>query len=195
MRRLVLVLAVGLLAGCVRQPDAPKPAVATSSAQSVVLPEVKTPDLRLGAEAGDSKAQYTLGKMLLDKGSYFDPSPEGVSWLEKAAAQGSLEARLALGYRYRAAYCSGPVERMDKCHQARRWFQEAAESGDQEAMGVLITMLSHPPLKDPQEAYYWSLMRQRQKAMPPNAWIEESTTLKATLPNEQAAATEQRAKP
>ena len=187
MRWLAVVLAMGMLAGCASQPDAPKPAVTPQP-----LPEVKSADLRHGAEAGDSKAQYTLGKMLLDQGSYFDPSPEGVSWLEKAAGQGSLEARLALGYRYRAAYCGGPVARMDKCHQARRWFQDAAEAGDVEAMGALISMLSHPPLQDPPEAYYWSLLRQLQKGMPPTAWVEDSTTLKATLPPDQIEATEKR---
>ena len=137
-------------------------------------------------------AQYALGKLLLDKGSYFDPSPEGVAWLEKAAAQGSSEARLALGYRYRAAYCGGPAERSDKCHLARRWFTEAAEAGDLEAMGALINMLSHPPLADPSQAYFWSLVRQRQRAMPPTAWVEEATALKAGLDNDQVAEVERR---
>lgn len=185
MKAVWLVLAAGLLAGCVSQPEAPKPTVAAP-----VLPEVKSADLRQGAEAGDAGAQVRLGKMLLDKGSYFEPMPEGVAWLEKAAGQGSVEARLILGYRYRAAFCGGPVQRLDKCHEARRWFEKAAETGDVEAMGALVSMLSRQPVQDLPGAYYWALLRQRQKAMPPSAWIEEATALKSALPQEQAGGVE-----
>jgi|GEM_PF-2416220 len=189
--RLVLMASLLVLAGCVTPPDKPSPLL-SRSAEPAKLPEAQSSELRPSAEAGDRRAQYALGQLLLDKGSYFDPSPEGIAWLEKASAQGSVEARLALGYRYRAAYCGGPADRSEKCPLARRWFSEAAETGDVEAMGALVSMLSRPPLADPSQAYYWSLLRQRQKAMPPSSWVEESTALKAALPPDQATQTERK---
>lgn len=192
-------LALLALCGCAgqmettaRQPAALRPTASIQSSGG------ESGGLRPKAEAGDCAAQYSLGKQLLAEGSYFTPSPEGVAWLEKAAAQGSTEARLALGYRYRAAYCQGPAARSDKCAQARGWFADAASSGDVEAMGALIAMLKGPPLAgpsqvDPSKAYFWSLVRLRQKPMPPSAWIEESTAIRAGLGKDQADDAERQA--
>jgi len=187
MKRVLVLCAALALVGCVAQPDTPKPVTSASA-----LPEVKAADFSAAAAANDREAQVARGKMLLDQGSYFDPLPEAVALLEKAAQDGSVEAQMALGYRYRAAYCSGPAIRLDRCNQARRWFQAAAETGDLEAMGVLVAMLSHPPLLDRSQAYYWALLRQRQKAMPSANWVEECTALKSALSNDIAVDQEKR---
>lgn len=210
----ISLLAAGL-AGCVAQPQVdgglakpvvaadPTPAPTVMKAAPPLPPKaqptttkqlrVKESDLRPKAEAGDAKAQAALGRVLLERGSYFDPSPEGVAWLEKAAGQGSREAQMSLAYRYRAAYCgTGPIARNDKCDQARRWFLAAAATGDNGAMVSLVSMLPQPPFNDPAEAYYWALIRQRQRAMPPSSWIEESTSLKAGLTETQVRETEKR---
>lgn len=50
------------------------------------------------AEAGDAKAQFGLGRLLLSGRTAGDSDAErGVVWLQRAAAQGHAEARAALG--------------------------------------------------------------------------------------------------
>ncbi len=182
-----------LLAACAQPPG---PAAGSRAAPVVVAPSSSAAEavLRPAAEAGDPGAQTALGKLLLQKGSYFEPAAAGVAWLEKAAGQGSDEARLALAYRYRAAYCgSGPLARRESCEKSRRWFRAAAETGNVEAMTGLIFMLPRPPFNDPAAAYYWALVRERQQGLPPTAWIEDAACLKADLPERLAQAEERRA--
>ncbi|OIR09032.1 hypothetical protein GALL_86380 [mine drainage metagenome] len=182
-----------LLAACARPPG-PAGAALPVAVAVAAPPSLDEAVLRRAAELGDAGAQTALGKLLLQKGSYFEPAPAGVDWLEKAAGQGSGEARLALAYRYRAAYCgNGPLARRDKCEKSRRWFRAEAETGDVEAMTSLVFMLPRPPFNDPAAAYYWALVRERQQGLPPTAWVEDAACLKAGLPGRVAQAEEGRA--
>ena len=80
---------------------------------------------RAAAESGDAVAQYSVGICtLLGKGTTVDVE-SGISWLEKAAAQGLSRAFLPLANRL------AELERED---EARPWFARAAEAGSPATM-------------------------------------------------------------
>jgi len=177
-----------LLSACAQTPPKPAEPVADPSPSLTISKPVppKEDELRAKAQGGDAAAQMALGRYLIERGPYFDPSPEGVSWLEKAAGQGLVDAKLTLALRYKAVYCQGPKAEFRHCQKAYQWFTAAAQTGDTSAMTGLISLLSVPPTENIEEAYFWAMIRLRQKPMPPAAWVEESQTLRAKLPIEQA---------
>ena len=87
-----------------------------------------------GAEAGDSIAMLWAGRALLYEGDAPKDPPRGLALLERAAAEANHYAVEELAWLYDTGY--PPVE-ADPA-KARRWYEEAAAMGDQEARGWLV---------------------------------------------------------
>lgn len=80
------------------------------------------------AEAGDVKAQYSLGYELLFRGRDKDDKENGLRWLYIAAQGGHREAQYALGYHFSTNNAKG---------EAIKWFKMAAANGHEEALRTL----------------------------------------------------------
>jgi TPR repeat protein len=81
--------------------------------------------LRKQAEAGDAKAQNSLGMMYSDGRGVARDDAEAAKWYRKAAEQGNAGAQFSLGY----LYSTGEGVPLDSVESAK-WFRKAAEQGD-----------------------------------------------------------------
>lgn len=109
-------------------PEADEPVIASPEWQT--LTAVDTPpeqvqmlleQLTQAAEAGQTPAQYALGRLYRDGGPVEKNHLRSVIWLTQAAKQGDRRAMYALGKLY--------LEE-DDLPTAMRWFQQSAELGD-----------------------------------------------------------------
>lgn len=93
------------------------------------------PKLLAAAEAGDAKAQNTVGEMYeYGRGVERDPA-EALKWYRKAADQGEVRAWHNMG----RAYNFGQGVSQDYV-EAEKWYRKAAAQGDNEAMFFLGTL-------------------------------------------------------
>ena len=93
-------------------------------------PEPYSPELVKRAEAGDAKAQVSLGLCCTygyGKGATID-SKEAVKWWTKAAEQGDARGQYRLGFCY---YAGTGVTQDDK--EAVKWYTKAAQQGNADA--------------------------------------------------------------
>ena len=109
--------------------------------------------LKAKAEAGDAKAQYTLGRKYLEgRGGAAREAATAAHWLKQAARQQHIEAAYLLGGLYAAG--SG----VPRNHaQAATWYQKAAWAGHPSAaweLGLLYEN-GNGVRRDAQEAYTW----------------------------------------
>lgn len=82
------------------------------------------------AQAGNSEAQYRLGKsMLYDNSLGTQGASEAVSWLRRAADNGHTGAMVQLGKLYRTGL--GVLQNFEL---SMTWLRKAADSGDAEGM-------------------------------------------------------------
>ena len=113
-------------------------------------------EIRAGADKGDAKAQYELGRAFFSGtlGVAKDEA-EAVKWFRKAAEQNVADAQFSLGVRY--ANGRGVAE--DDA-EAVKWFRKAAEQNYADAqynLGVCYDS-GEGVAKDEIEAYKWWLL-------------------------------------
>lgn len=107
-------------------------------------------ELRPAAEAGDSRALFTLGKMYLDGNGVASDAAEAMSLYLRAAALGNTLAMVSIGSMYSEGLGLPKNPRL-----AAAWFTRGAELGDPLSAlfaGLLLFKLS--PEK-PAQAYQW----------------------------------------
>jgi TPR repeat protein len=97
-------------------------------------------DMQLAAEQGLPEAQLWIGqRMAFGKDGYKLQPSSGLRMMEKSAAQGHMEAILAVASMYaQDAY-------MNDKKKAREWYGRAAEMGDPEARKWLETLDAEAP--------------------------------------------------
>jgi TPR repeat protein len=98
-------------------------------------------DMQLAAEQGSPEAQLWIGeRMAFGREGYKLQPSSGLKMMEKAAAQGKIEAILAVASMYaQDAY-------MHDKKKARDWYGRAAEMGNEEAKSWLDTLdAAEPP--------------------------------------------------
>lgn len=88
--------------------------------------------LRMRAEQGDAKAQYTLGNNLLCGKKVTKNEQEGAKWISLAAKQGYRDAITEMGM----CYMNGRGVPMNK-ELGKQWLLRAAIKGDGRAMVFL----------------------------------------------------------
>ncbi len=97
------------------------------------------------AQTGDALAQHNLGTLyVVGKGVNQDYG-KAVNWYRKAASQGFMDAQYALGLMYADGYVLSP----DGEATARKWFQEAAAQGHEEASVRLASYGGAVPAPQP----------------------------------------------
>ena len=77
--------------------------------------------MRVAAESGHAKAQFTLGYLYLQGRNVVADKPEGIRWLKRAAAQNDGMAQFVLGDIYRVGD-GVPVDDAE----ALRWYRLSA---------------------------------------------------------------------
>src|SRR5882672_6294644 len=113
-------------------------------------------EIRAGADKGDAKAQYELGRAFFSgtHGVAKDDA-EAVKWFRKAAEQNDARAQAALGVRY----AKGQGVAKNKA-EAVKWYRKAAEQNVADAqynLGVCYAS-GEGVAKDDVEAYKWWLL-------------------------------------
>src|SRR6266540_1173259 len=113
-------------------------------------------EIRAGADKGDAKAQYELGR------AFFSGTPrvakdeaEAVKWFLKAAEQNVADAQFSLG----VCYANGQGVTEDDAESVK-WFRKAAEQNLADAqynLGVCYDS-GEGVAKDEVEAYKWWLL-------------------------------------
>jgi len=90
-------------------------------------------EIRAGADKGDAKAQYELGRAFFSGtlGVAKDEA-EAVKWFRKAAEQNVADAQFSLG----VCYANGRGVTKDDA-EAVKWFRKAAEQNDARAQAAL----------------------------------------------------------
>src|SRR6266581_3241459 len=90
-------------------------------------------EIRAGADKGDAKAQYELGRAFFSGtlGVAKDEA-EAVKWFHKAAEQNVADAQFSLG----VCYANGRGVAKDDA-EAVKWFRKAAEQNDARAQAAL----------------------------------------------------------
>lgn len=118
-----------------------------------LAPAPPTAELRSAAEAGDSEAQYRLGRALLQESALGrDTAGEAVRWLRRAADGGHAPALVQLGRLYRSGV--GVLQNFELALQSQ---QTAARLGNAEGM-VELGRLYRDGVgvdPDPVRAYVW----------------------------------------
>jgi len=87
---------------------------------------------RKAADAGDSRAQTTLGLMYYDGQGVTQDYVESVRWYRKAADAGNADAQAVLG----TSYEEGEGVTQDYA-EAARWYRKAADAGHPRAQSFL----------------------------------------------------------
>ena len=113
-------------------------------------------EIRAGADKGDAKAQYELGRAFFSGtlGVAKDEA-EAVKWFRKAAEQNVADAQFSLG----VCYANGRGVTKDDA-EAVKWFRKAAEQNLADAqynLGVCYDS-GEGVVKDEVEAYKWWLL-------------------------------------
>src|SRR6266566_4148233 len=113
-------------------------------------------EIRAGADKGDAKAQYELGRAFFSGtlGMAKDEA-EAVKWFRKAAEQNVADAQFSLG----VCYANGRGVTKDDA-EAVKWFRKAAEQNYARAqynLGVCYDS-GEGVAKDEVEAYKWWLL-------------------------------------
>jgi TPR repeat protein len=113
-------------------------------------------EIRAGADKGDAKAQYELGRAFFSGtlGVAKDEA-EAVKWFRKAAEQNVADAQFSLG----VCYANGRGVTKDDA-EAVKWFRKAAEQNLADAqynLGVCYDS-GEGVAKDEVEAYKWWLL-------------------------------------
>src|SRR5437016_4270282 len=113
-------------------------------------------EIRAGADKGDAKAQYELGRAFFSGtlGVAKDEA-EAVKWFRKAAEQNVTDAQFSLG----VCYANGRGVTKDDA-EAVKWFRKAAEQNLADAqynLGVCYDS-GEGVVKDEVEAYKWWLL-------------------------------------
>ena len=103
--------------------DAEAKVIAEIEARAAVL-EDEEPALRVRANEGDAKAQFSLGWMYYYAKGVAEDSVQGVQWWQQAAAAGHAEAQWELA----GAYASGRGLPRDHV-TAQVWYIISAENG------------------------------------------------------------------
>ena len=134
----VLVIAFGLT-GCVAAAVNSSTLVVKGAARGDLLPE---------AEAGDSTAQYRLGKSYCCMGPGFD-TQTATEWLCKAARQGNTDAMYELGRIYLGdlSRTPAPGQKLRRALTAKRspshahmWLSVASNDGHEHALELLTEL-------------------------------------------------------
>lgn len=114
------------------------------------------------AEAGDSEAQYYLGRCCLEGNGVEQDEEAGFAWLEESAIQDYAEAQYALGLLYQES------RNPDNYRKAVLWFEKAARQGvadAQRSLSVIYAMgLPGGVSIDSEKAAFW-----REQAMESSA--------------------------
>jgi TPR repeat protein len=113
-------------------------------------------EIRAGADKGDAKAQYELGRAFFSGplGGAKDEA-EAVKWFRQAAEQNVADAQFSLG----VCYANGQGVTKDDA-EAVKWFRKAAEQNLADAqynLGVCYDS-GEGVAKDEVEAYKWWLL-------------------------------------
>ncbi len=171
MRRLILILAAGLLCSCKQTPSAE---LLASAEKGDVDAQRELGDMyadgkgvredwplarkwyRRAAEQGDADAQCRLADryLFVMQGEKSD-KPEAVKWYRKAADQGHAEAQFALGLCYEKENGGWGVPR--DMTEAMKWFHKSAAQGYEDAenrLGIIYEVGADVP-EDKVEAYKW----------------------------------------
>ncbi len=93
---------------------------------------------RNAAEAGISEAQQRLGQLLTRQEATFS---EGLSWLKRAATEGSARGKSEAALNLGNIYAVGMAGVQANLSEAARWYAIAAEEGDARAQHVYAVML------------------------------------------------------
>ena len=97
-------------------------------------PSTEISSLQKAAEAGDTEAEFRLGKAFDDGNGVAQNDSAAFSWYQKAAEQGSAQAQNAVGLMYR----TGRGVEQNK-ELAARWYRKAARQKNATAMFNLGT--------------------------------------------------------
>ena len=89
-------------------------------------PEPYSPELVKKAEAGDAKAQFSLGFCYMNGEGVNEDAMEAMKWYTKAAEQGNADAQLFLGYIY---HLGMGVTKDDR--EAVKWWKKSAMQGNE----------------------------------------------------------------
>jgi TPR repeat protein len=112
------------------------------------------PLLARAARAGIAEAEFRVGRCYLEGGGVPPSRGDGVRWLEKAAAQGYVEAQAllatlclnGLGPEQAAPCClAGPVPPGPDFETSLYWAKRAAEGGSAEGQAVMGFILGSGP--------------------------------------------------
>jgi TPR repeat protein len=113
-------------------------------------------EIRAGADKGDAKAQYELGRAFFSGAlGVAKDEAEAVKWFRKAAEQNVADAQFSLG----VCYANGQGVTKDDA-EAVKWFRKAAEQNLADAqynLGVCYDS-GEGVAKDQVEAYKWWLL-------------------------------------
>jgi localization factor PodJL len=105
------------------------------AALEALVPEVGPEGLRMAAAAGDVRAQFEMGAILMEGQAVPKDSQAASKWFEHAAAAGYAPAQ----YRLAAAFEHG-IGVPQNIEQAKEWYKRAAENGNRMAMHNLAAL-------------------------------------------------------
>jgi len=135
MEKVILILTLSLAACTPAIQEAPITETPTPALSKQLKDELQ--QIQAAAQAGDARAQTTLGTLYKEGGGVSQDYDKAREWYEKAAAQNHATAQYLLGLLY--AQGRG-IERDDS--KAREWWEKAAKQGfppAQTGMGLLYT--------------------------------------------------------
>lgn len=141
----------------------------------------------LAARAGDARAMFNYGLMLLrGRGVEADPG-HAQSWLERSFALGTVRAALALGDLARLGGAAPADPRL-----AAAYYRFAAEAGDVQGMHALANLYASGAgvRQSGAEAYFWYLLAAGRGHLPSEA---PRSRLAGVLPSALAVRAERRA--
>src|SRR5262245_46685953 len=104
------------------------------------------------AEAGQPKAQFTMGVLLFTGASGKPDRSKALEWFERAATSGSSDAQFTLGQCFQFG-----MERAADVKRAAHWYEIAARGGHAQARWNIANMLlsGNGVPKDPAKAIAW----------------------------------------
>ncbi len=112
---------------------------------------------RVAAEAGIEEAQQRLGAILAQEQKTF---AEGLSWLRRAATEGSASGRAEAARDLGNIYARGKGGIVPDMAEAARWYSIAAEAGDVRAQHIYALMLLEgEPMAQDEKAGMFMLRR------------------------------------
>lgn len=145
----LLPLAIAFTGGCGESQQS-APAVQEDVRLS---PEQEFAALTKKAEAGDTNAQHSLGKMYASGEGVAKDDAKAVEWYQKAAEQGNKDAQFEIAYCY-----TGRCGLKRDATKSAEWFQKAAEQGHAKAqfhLGLLYLFNQDLLARDGANAAEW----------------------------------------